>query len=36
MPSAYEDEYIRHVHFKKPVIVQIDGKSNKGIVMKPS
>ncbi|NVO03771.1 MAG: phosphoenolpyruvate synthase, partial [Bacteroidetes bacterium] len=36
MPIAYEDDYIRHVHFEKPVIVQIDGKSHKGIVMKPS
>jgi CheY-like chemotaxis protein len=36
MPFAYEDDYIRHVHFEKPVIVQIDGKSHTGIVMKPS
>lgn len=34
-PAAYEDEYIRHVHFEKPLRVAIDGKKNFGVVFKP-
>lgn len=30
----YEDEFLRHVHFEKPLIIKIDGKKNKGVVMK--
>ncbi len=33
-PAVYENEFIRHVRFKKPLIVKIDGKKNKGIVLK--
>ena len=32
---AYENEYIRHVIFEKPLIIKIDGKNNLGIVYKP-
>jgi CheY-like chemotaxis protein len=32
---VYEDEYIRHIRFKKPIVVMIDGKKNLGVVMKP-
>jgi CheY-like chemotaxis protein len=32
---AYEDDFIRHVHFDKPIVIKIDGKKNKGIVLKP-
>ncbi len=33
--AYYEDEFIRHVRFKSPLIIKIDGKKNKGIVLKP-
>ncbi len=33
--AVYEDEFIRHVRFKKPVEIAIDGKKNKGAVLKP-
>ncbi|MEI6455704.1 MAG: PEP/pyruvate-binding domain-containing protein [bacterium] len=35
MPAHYEDEYIRHVRFEKPIRVEIDGKKNFGVVYKP-
>ncbi len=34
-PAEYEDEFVRHVRFKKPVVVKIDGSKKRGIVMKP-
>ncbi|HNX86539.1 MAG TPA: PEP/pyruvate-binding domain-containing protein [Bacteroidales bacterium] len=34
-PAAFEDEYVRHVHFEKPLRVAIDGKKNFGVVFKP-
>jgi hypothetical protein len=34
-PTFFEDEYIRHVRFEKPIVVKIDGKKNKGMVLKP-
>jgi CheY-like chemotaxis protein len=33
--SVYEDEYVRHVRFEKPLDVMIDGKRHKGVIMKP-
>jgi hypothetical protein len=32
--AEYEDEYLRHIVFDKPVQVLIDGKKSKGVVMK--
>jgi len=32
---VYEDEYIRQIHFKKPLEIIIDGKRHKGAIMKP-
>ena len=32
--AHFENEYLRHVRFKKPIKVQIDGKNNKGIILK--
>lgn len=32
--AVYEDEFIRHIRFKKPLIVKIDGKKNKGVILK--
>ena len=34
-PACYEDEYIRHVRFEKPVRVEIDGRKNFGVIYKP-
>lgn len=33
-PAVYEDELIRHVHFSNPLTVKIDGRKNKGVVLK--
>jgi CheY-like chemotaxis protein len=32
----YEDDYIRHVRFDRPLEIMIDGKRHKGVIMKPS
>ena len=32
--THYENHYIRHIRFEKPIQIQIDGKNNKGIVLK--
>jgi DNA-binding NarL/FixJ family response regulator len=34
--AVYEDEYLRHVRFDEPVKIFIDGKSNKGAILKPN
>lgn len=34
--SLYEDDYIKHVRFAQPCVSMIDGKTNKGIIYKPS
>jgi CheY-like chemotaxis protein len=31
----YEDTYIRHVKFEKPLEIMIDGKTHKGVILKP-
>ncbi|MEA3448156.1 MAG: PEP/pyruvate-binding domain-containing protein [Bacteroidota bacterium] len=33
-PAVYEDEYLRHIEFDKPVQILIDGKKNQGVIMK--
>ncbi|WP_321520144.1 PEP/pyruvate-binding domain-containing protein [uncultured Bacteroides sp.] len=33
--AVFETQYLRHIHFEKPLIVKIDGKKNIGLVMKP-
>ena len=35
MPAIYEDSYIRHVRFEKPISIMIDGKRHRGVIMKP-
>ena len=32
--SYYENKYIRHIRFEKPMHIQIDGKNNKGVIFK--
>ncbi|MFA7137599.1 MAG: PEP/pyruvate-binding domain-containing protein [Bacteroidales bacterium] len=34
MPAVYEDQYLRHVQFKTPIVVKIDGKRNLGVILK--
>ncbi len=34
-PAVFEDEYLRHVCFDKPLTILIDGRSNKGVIYKP-
>ena len=34
-PAQYESEYLRHVRFEKPIVIKVDGRKNKGVVMKP-
>ncbi|MEN8228949.1 MAG: PEP/pyruvate-binding domain-containing protein [Bacteroidota bacterium] len=36
IPAVYEDEFIRHVRFEADLVIRIDGKTNRGAVMKPS
>lgn len=33
--AHFENQYIRHIRFDKPIQVQIDGKNNKGVILKP-
>jgi hypothetical protein len=35
LPVIYEDEYLRHIRFEKPLDIMIDGKKHKGVVIKP-
>ena len=32
--AVYEDDYIRHIRFKSPVRIIIDGRASKGVVYK--
>ncbi|MFW5706433.1 MAG: PEP/pyruvate-binding domain-containing protein [Bacteroidota bacterium] len=34
-PAVFEDKYVRHVSFKNPAIIKIDGRKKKGIIYKP-
>ena len=34
-PAVFENEFIRHIRFDKPMTVKIDGKKNLGIICKP-
>ncbi len=34
-PAIYETEYIRHVRFRKPALIKINGRKKVGVVMKP-
>jgi hypothetical protein len=34
-PALFESEYLRHVRFEKPIVIKVDGRKNKGVVMKP-
>jgi hypothetical protein len=32
--AYYEDEFIRHIRFRNPLIIKIDGRKNRGVVLK--
>jgi hypothetical protein len=34
-PSLFENEFVRHIRFDKPIVIKTDGKLNKGVVLKP-
>ncbi len=34
-PAVFENETLRHIRFKNPLTIKIDGKKNLGVVMKP-
>jgi hypothetical protein len=34
-PAAEELQYVRHLHFEKPLIAKINGHKNKGVILKP-
>ena len=34
--AEYESEFIRHVRFEKPVVMKVDGRKNRGVVLKPA
>ena len=34
-PAAHETQYLRHVHFSRPLVVKMDGKKKMGVVMLP-
>lgn len=35
LESVYEDKYLRHVRFENPLEIMIDGRKNKGVILKP-
>jgi hypothetical protein len=35
VPCAYEDEYLRHIHFEEDLHIKIDGAQNRGVIYKP-
>ena len=35
LPSVYESEFIRHIRFERPIVIKVDGRKNKGVVLKP-
>ncbi len=35
LPAVHESECIRHIHFNKPLRIEIDGRNTRGIICKP-
>ncbi len=33
--ALFETKYIRHVRFTKPIVIKVDGRKNKGVILKP-
>jgi hypothetical protein len=36
LPAQKEDEFLRHVRFRDPLRIEVDGRSNKGVIYKHS
>jgi hypothetical protein len=34
-PAEFENEYLRHVRFRVPLTIRIDGKTSIGVIYKP-
>jgi len=34
-PAVYESDFIRHVRFEQPIVMKVDGRKNRGVVLKP-
>ena len=34
-PAVFETEYLRHIHFERPIVVKMDGKKKLGVVLMP-
>jgi hypothetical protein len=34
-PAEFESEFVRHVRFSSPLVMKVDGRKNKGVVLKP-
>ena len=34
-PAEFESEWVRHVRFSSPLVMKVDGRKNKGVVLKP-
>jgi hypothetical protein len=35
MKPVYEDDYVRHIRFEKELVIKIDAKHSKGVILKP-
>ena len=35
LPAEEETQFLRHVHFQKPIVIKMDGKKKIGVVLKP-
>jgi len=33
--AVYESEFIRHIRFEKPIVMKVDGRKNRGVLLKP-
>ena len=33
--AIYESEFIRHIRFKNPAVVKVDGRKKLGVILKP-
>ncbi len=33
--AVFENEFVRHLHFKKQIVVKVDGRSSTGVIYKP-
>ena len=35
LPAVEETDYLRHVRFEEPIVIKMDGKKSRGVVLKP-